>query len=169
MSNDNIYNPIVEKLFSLFENAGVPYSKYLHKEITSSEEAATVRPNYSIEQGVKALIVCVRKNKDKKFIQIVVPGHKRFSSKKVRRVLNVDSVSFCSPDVLYTITSGVQSGGVPPFGNLFSLPIYADKDIFKNETIIFNCGDRRVSASITSSDYKKILTKYILVVGEYCE
>ena len=165
--SDNGHHAVVDTLFSFFKNNGVPYSSYTHKEVKTSEEAASARPGYSIEQGVKALIVTLRKDRRKSHAQIVVPGHKKFSSRKVRHALGADSVSFCTESEMREITGGVEPGGVPPFGNLFSLPVYVDEGVFSNDTIIFNCGDRRVSAAITSADYKKLLGESI-TVGDFC-
>ena len=54
------------------------------------------------------------------------------------------------------MTDGVQPGGVPPFGNLFELPVYAVPELFDVERIVFNAGDRRFSLAMRSSDYRRL-------------
>ena len=59
------------------------------------------------------------------------------------------------------ITDGVLPGGIPPFGNLFGLPVFADASMFENEKIIFNAGDQRVSIGIKSADYRTLVNPTI--------
>ena len=54
------------------------------------------------------------------------------------------------------LTGGVQIGGVPPFGNLFDLPIYADPSLFENEKMVFNAGDRGFSVAMKSADWQTL-------------
>jgi Ala-tRNA(Pro) deacylase len=50
----------------------------------------------------------------------------------------------------------VEPGGVPPFGNLFDLGVIADQELFGNEKIVFNAGDRRFSVAMKSEDYRQL-------------
>jgi Ala-tRNA(Pro) deacylase len=60
----------------------------------------------------------------------------------------------------------VEPGGVPPFGNLFGLRVITDENIFENEEIIFNAGDRRVSIALKSEDYRRIAEPEVSVIAE---
>ena len=68
---------------------------------------------------------------------IVLPGAARFDSKKARDILNAKDIRFASEEEVENITNGVKSGGVPPFGNLFNIPVYVDQSLLENEKIIF--------------------------------
>jgi prolyl-tRNA editing enzyme YbaK/EbsC (Cys-tRNA(Pro) deacylase) len=59
------------------------------------------------------------------------------------------------------LTAGIEPGGVPPWGGLFALPVYADQHVLDNERIIFNAGDRRVSIAMKSSDFLKITSPHV--------
>ena len=158
------YHETVEKIETLLKEKGCEYKKFEHEPVRTSEEAQAVRPEYTLEQGAKALIVRVKKGKEKSFAQIVVPGDKKFDSKKVRDAIGANDIRFASEDEVIAITNGVKPGGVPPFGILWDLPVFCEKTLFDNEEIIFNAGDRSVSIAITANDYLKAVEPEIVDV-----
>lgn len=137
-----------------------------HEAVTTSEEAAKVRPDkYSLEQGTKALIVRIKEpGKNKRFVMLVIPGDKVFNEKVAKNVLNTKDIRFAFEDEVSTITDGVKIGGIPPFGNLFNLEVFLDTSVLNNETIIFNAGDRKVSIAVKTSDYVKIVEPTIVSI-----
>ena len=89
---------------------------------------------------------------------VVVPGDKRFDTKKLKEGFGLADLRFATEAEVHEITGGVQPGGVPPFGTLFNIPVYADEGIFENEKIIFNAGDRSFSIGMLSKDYDAIVS-----------
>jgi prolyl-tRNA editing enzyme YbaK/EbsC (Cys-tRNA(Pro) deacylase) len=71
------------------------------------------------------------------------------------------AIRFATVGEVASLTNGVQAGGVPPFGNLFSLEVLADPKLFENEKIIFNAGDRRFSVAMKSKDFKNLVNPKI--------
>ena len=60
--------------------------------------------------------------------------------------------------------SGAQIGGVPPFGNLFNVPVYVDESFLNEEEIAFNAGSKEKSIIMKSSDFKKLVNPQL---GQY--
>jgi Ala-tRNA(Pro) deacylase len=168
--NEQIH-PVADKIESILREGGFWYEKFLHEPVRTSEEAAKVRPEYVQHQGTKALIVSAKQISadpvcNKRFIMLVVPGDKQFDKKKVKSELGFTDVRFALEDEVAKITEGVLPGGVPPFGNLFGLPVFVDIAVFDNEKIIFNAGDRRVSIGMKSADYRTLVTPTIADFAE---
>lgn len=159
-----MYHQTVAQIEAFFKENGVIYEKFEHEPVKTSEEAANVRPEFSISQGTKALIVRVRKNGTKSFAMVVVPGDKKFDSAKVRQAMGASDIRFATPEEVAEITGGIVPGGVPPLGNLFNLPVFCDESVFNNERIIFNAGDRSVSITVASEDYKNSVQPIICKV-----
>jgi prolyl-tRNA editing enzyme YbaK/EbsC (Cys-tRNA(Pro) deacylase) len=151
------YHPVTENIQSLLRERGVWFETFEHEPVRTSEEAAAVRPEYTISQGSKALIVRVKKDGKKFFAMVVVPGDKKFDAKKLRTSFGLGDVRFATEAEVGEITGGVQPGGVPPFGNIFGLAVYADDAVFQNEKIIFNAGDRAFSIGMLSKDYDMLV------------
>ncbi len=157
-----MYHKTVEKIEALLNEQGIEYKKFEHESVRTSEEAARVRPEYSLAQGAKALIIRVKKNGEKYFVQIVVPGDARFDSKKARDVLGTPDIRFASEEEVMEITNGVQPGGVPPFGTLWNLPVYCDTRVVENEEIIFNAGDRSVSIALSAREWERVVKPNVI-------
>ena len=160
------YHPVVTQIRTLLDTAGVSYQTYEHAAVRTSEEAAALRPEYTLAQGAKALLIRVKYKGDQPpgFVQVVVPGDARFDTKRLRQQLGAKDVRFATEAEVDTLTGGVQPGGVPPFGNLFDLPVYADETLFANDTIIFNAGDRAYSIAMATKDYERVVQPHVVSV-----
>lgn len=161
-----MYHPTTQRIVNILKNAGVWFETFEHEEVRTSEEAAKVRTGYELQQGAKALIVRFKKEGIPAFAMIVVPGDEKFNGKRARTVLGAKDVSFATPEEVAECTGGIKIGGVPPFGNLFGIPVYADSHLFDNEKIIFNAGDRGFSVAMRSEDYRALVSP---VVETLCE
>lgn len=149
---------MVTKIVDLLKNGGYWFETFEHEPVRTSEEAGRVRTGYSQAQGAKAMIVRVKKSgTDKSFAMLVLPGDKRFDFDKVKQLFGARDIRFATEEEVVNITDGVLPGGVPPFGNLFGLPVVADPLLFENEKIVFNAGDRSFSVAMKSADYQKIV------------
>ena len=151
------YHLVAQKITDLLVEHHIPFKTFEHAPVRTSEEAAALRPEFSMHQGAKALIVRAKKNGKSFFVMLVFPADLKFNSKKVKALLDASSVSFASEEEVAQLTGGVQVGGVPPFGNLFGLPVYADGSLFENDEIVFNAGDRSFSVAMRAEDYRNVV------------
>lgn len=153
------YHAVTREVTSLLERNGCPYQTFEHEPVATSEEAARMRPGYSLEQGAKALIVRTKgPDKSTRFVMLVFPANLKFDSRKAKAALETKDMRFATVDEVADLTGGVEVGGVPPFGNLFGLDVIVDRGLFDNEWIVFNAGDRRFSVAMRSVDYRELVT-----------
>jgi prolyl-tRNA editing enzyme YbaK/EbsC (Cys-tRNA(Pro) deacylase) len=163
------YHPISQTIVELLKNNDVWFETFEHEAVTTSEEAARVRPGYVLGQGAKAMVIKVEKrNKENDFVMLVLPADLKLNSKKVRGALELRSFRFATEEEMAEITQGIQRGGVPPFGNLFPKPIavHVDSKMFESEKIIFNAGDRCFSVAMKSEDYKRLVCPFVVDIVE---
>lgn len=157
-----LYHPVVKRITNLLEQYNFWFETFEHEPVRTSEEASRVRPEYTLSQGAKALIIRIKDSENKKrFVMVVVPGDKKFNAKKVKKFLEIKDLSFATEDEIAVLTGGVEIGGVPPFGNLFNLEVIADSSLFEHEKIIFNAGDRSFSVAMFSDDYRRLVNPKI--------
>jgi len=133
------------------------FEEFTHEPVRTSEEAAALRDDYTLQQGAKAIIIRAKiPNEGKKFVMLIVPGDKKFDSARVKQLLRSKDIRFATEEEVEEITKGVKPGGVPPFGNLFGLEVISDASLYQNEKIIFSAG-RTSSIGMKSADYKKLV------------
>lgn len=152
------YHPCAKEIENFLLRHKVAFEFFEHAPVRTSEEAASARPGYSLEQGAKAILARVKNHAGGKiFAMFVVPGNKRLSMEKAKALLGATDIRFANDEEVAKITGGIESGGIPPFGNLFDVPVIADTSLFDNGRIIFNAGDRRCSIAIESGDYRRVV------------
>ena len=130
-------NNVTKQIKELLESMNFNYKLLEHEPTPTSQIAAKVRGT-SESQGAKAIVLRSRG----KFLICVLPGNRKIDLAKMRAVIGEKSLSMATPDEVLKAT-GCVVGGVPPFGNLFSIPVYLDKSMLKNDEIAFNAGDRK--------------------------
>jgi Ala-tRNA(Pro) deacylase len=151
-----IYHDTVSRIIEMLTANNCWHETFRHEPVRTSEEAAKTRPGYSLHQGAKAMIIRA-KAVETRFVMLVLPADLRFDNSKVKAILHAKDVRFASEQEVLELTGGVQPGAVPPFGNLFQLRVVADPELFVNERIVFNAGDRRFSVAMKSEDYKRLV------------
>ncbi len=150
-------HPVTREILDLLEREGCWRESFHHQAVRTSEEAAAARPGYGLHQGAKAIILRVKRTKrDKFFVMLVFPADRKFDSQIVKAHFKARDIRFATETEVDTLTGGVQPGGVPPFGSLFNLPVYAAPELFAVDRIVFNAGDRRFSLAMRSADYRRL-------------
>ncbi len=138
---------VTEKIKEFLDSKNIKYKVMEHEPTPTSEIAAKVRGT-SLDQAAKALVF----RSEGKFLMCVVPGNSKVEFKKVKHIIKSDSLSLADRHEVEEITETLP-GGVPPFGNLFDIPIYLDKKLFDNQEIVFNAGKQTVSIMMKLDDY----------------
>lgn len=159
------YHPVVQQIIDLLEEHQVWFETFEHQPVTTSEEAAAIRDGYNLHQGTKAMIVKLKYAADEeKFAMLAFPADLRFDRQKVKAFFSAQRVSLASQAEVKKITKGVEIGGVPPFGQFFSLPVIADPSLLENEKIIFSAGDRSKSIGMKAKDYLSIVKPELALI-----
>ena len=131
-------------------DAGVPYERIEHAPVFTSEEAARVRGT-PLQAGAKAIVV----RADDRYVHLVLPGDRRVDNARLRGILGTRRVRFATPDELLALT-GCAPGAVPPFGNLFGLPVLLDETLTAMERVAFNAGSNTVSITMRADDLVRL-------------
>lgn len=141
---------MTDRLERWLREAGVAFEVLEHAPVFTSEEAARVRATPP-EAGAKALVV----RAEDRYVHVVLPGDRKADNTRLRAILGVRRLRFATPDELLTLTGCVQ-GAVPPFGNLFGLPVLLDEALTRCEQIAFNAGSTAVSILMRSEDFVRL-------------
>ncbi len=150
-------HPIAQEIIDELHQHDCWVENFEHEPVRTSEQAAELRPGYSLAQGAKAIIIRAKiPVEGKRFVMLVMPGDRKFDSAKVKLALGSKDIRFATEEEVGEITGGVKPGGVPPFGNLFGLMVVCDPSLFENEKIIFNAG-RNISIAMRSTDYRNLV------------
>ena len=141
---------VTERLERWLREAGVAFEIVEHAPVRTSEEAARVRGT-PLEAGAKALVV----RAEERFVHCVLPAHLKADNALLRGLVGTRKLRFATPEELLTLT-GCVTGAVPPFGNLFGLPVLVDEALCRNERVAFNAGSNAVSITMRCDDLVRL-------------
>jgi Ala-tRNA(Pro) deacylase len=48
-----------------------------------------------------------------------------------------------------------EAGALPPFGNLYDVPVFVDRALGRNERIVFQAGTHTVTMSVADQDFQR--------------
>jgi Ala-tRNA(Pro) deacylase len=151
---------IPKKITKFLEKIGIKYETIVHRTVyTAYDKAATLR---ILEKTIgKTLILKM----DKNYVIVLIPGNKNLDKDKFRKAAKVKSADFVKEAWLKKNFKGIKLGSIPPFGGLWKMPIFIDKELLKNQKIIVNSGIYEQSFKIKTSDLKKMSER--LVIGSF--
>ena len=134
------------RILSYLDSLGMSYERVEHEPVTTSEAAALARVS-PLRQGAKALLV----KADGAYWHLVLSAALRVDNVRLRDILGTRRIRFASGEELLERT-GCLPGAVPPFGNLFGLPVLLDDALLAEETVCFNCGSHTISLRMRRAD-----------------
>ena len=144
---DAAATPVTERLVRWLGEAGIAFELLTHAPVRTSEEAARVRGT-RLQDGAKALVV----RAGDRYVHCVLAAHRRADNAALRSILGTRTLRFATAEELSELT-GCAPGAVPPFGNLFGLPVFVDEELAARERIAFNAGSNAVSITMRADDF----------------
>jgi Ala-tRNA(Pro) deacylase len=139
--------PILTTLREFLEANKVPYSVHSHPTAYTAQEIAALQ-HVKGRQLAKVVMVTAGD-----LLMLVLPADRRVDFEKVKTLLGVGDVRLAEERDFRDLFPGCDTGAMPPFGNLYGVPVYADHSLEKDEEIIFNAGTHTLTAKIAFRDY----------------
>jgi len=137
---------VTKRITELLRAKGMDFEKLEHVPVTTSDAAAGARAS-RLSQGAKAIVV----KADDRYYHLIISAAVRLDNKKLRKILGTRRARFARAEELMELT-GCLPGAVPPFGNIFDLPVLMDDALLSEEIVYFNCGSHTVSLRMSCSD-----------------
>lgn len=153
--------PILRRLKEVLDQARISYEVYNHPQVFTAQETAATQ-HMSGREMAKVVILKV----DGSFVMAVVPASRFVNLRKVRLGLGVMDVSLATEDEFDALFPECEIGAMPPFGNLFGLPVYVDPALEKDETIFFNAGNHVQTVRMKYRDFKELVRPLIIPLTE---
>jgi Ala-tRNA(Pro) deacylase len=139
------------KLERLFRDEGVPYETATHPVAYTAQEAAAAQ-HVSGYQVAKVVIVVA----DGQLIMLALPASYRVDFPKLKSALGVKEVRLAREEEFKVVFPDCDPGSMPPFGNLYGVPVYADRAISRVEAIVFPAGTHRDTMKIAYHDFERL-------------
>ena len=76
----------------------------------------------------------------KQFVMTVLPASWNVDLHRLRIVFATHSVRLATEDEFASLFPDCELGAMPPFGNLYKIPVYVDQSLTEDEEIVFQAG-----------------------------
>lgn len=149
-----------ERLEAYLKDNQVPYQTQQHSQAFSAQKIAESE-HISGHKVAKVVIVLV----DNRMVALVLPGTLRADLNKVRTILGANEVRLAEEREFAAHFPDCAVGAMPPFGNLYGLPVYVDKGLENEETIVFPLGSYTETLSLKYADFARLAQPRVVEIA----
>jgi Ala-tRNA(Pro) deacylase len=151
---------ILRKLQEFLEENRVSYEVKSHPEAFTAQEIAAAQ-HVPGRQMTKVVIL----KADGSFVMAALPAHHLVDFDKARASLGAKQVSLATEQEFASLFPECEPGAMPPFGNLFGLPVYVDQSLEDDEVIYFNAGNHRQTVKMRYQDFKALAQPKVVALS----
>jgi Ala-tRNA(Pro) deacylase len=151
---------LLEKLRVFLDENRAEYTLTTHPLAYTAREVASVEhlPNREV---AKTVIVCG----DDGYHMVVVPASKLVDFQEVRLTLGFSHARLATEDEIARLFPDCDLGAMPPFGNLYGMPVFLDSSLAVEETIAFNAGTHRDVVHMHTDEYRALTHPTIVTLA----
>jgi Ala-tRNA(Pro) deacylase len=140
------------KLESYLREHGVAYEVQHHPQAITAQEVAA---SEHVPGKIMAKVVMVIA--DNKPLMLVLPANEHVFMPEVARILKVHEAHLAEESEFAPLFPDCEVGSMPPFGNMYSLPVYVDTALAQQESIYFQAGSHTDTMSMRYTDYARLV------------
>ncbi len=98
---------------------------------------------------------------------LVMPAEYHIDFELLREVSGVKKVELAKEEDFAGSFPDCDLGAMPPFGNLYGIPIWVDEHMAGHETIVFNACTHYEALKMSFSDYEKLVNPKVASFGTH--
>lgn len=146
-------------LKNFLDSHQVKYLSLMHSPAFTAPEVAE-SAHISGKQLAKAVIVKM----DGNMAMVVLPSTEHVNFAKLREVTGIHDIELASEFDFKDIFLGCEIGAMPPFGNLYHVPVYVDSALAKQDHILFNAGSHSELIEMKFADFERLVQPKIVAI-----
>lgn len=149
-----------EKLETYLRDNKVPYQVQHHALAYTAQEVAA---SEHVPGKMLAKVVMVKA--DGKMVMLVLPAPERVNLAQVSAVLGAKDVSLATEAEFAGLFPDCEVGAMPPFGNLYGVPVYVDKELAEDDVIVCQDGTHTDTLSLKYADFERLVKPKVADLG----
>jgi Ala-tRNA(Pro) deacylase len=151
------YQMALASLMNYLDENNVRYIVLYHSPAYTAQGIAGLA-HIPGQELAKTVIVLL----DGKLVMAVLPASYHVDLMLLRKHAKAKTAELASEEDFQGRFTGCETGAMPPFGNLFGIPVYADQTLEKDREIAFNAGTHRELVRMKWEDYKKLVQPTVM-------
>jgi Ala-tRNA(Pro) deacylase len=149
-----------QRLLVFLDDNQVKYVVISHSRAFTTQEvaAATHIPGKEL---AKSVIVEI----DGEMAMAVLPGSQKVDVELLREAVGADQVSLARESEFKDRFPECDPGAMPPFGNLYGMPVYVADSLTDDEEIAFNAGSHTELVKMSYRDFERLAQPRVMHFG----
>lgn len=139
------------KLEEYFRDNRVGFQAMTHPTAYTAQEVAAAQ-KVPGKQVAKVVMVLA----DDRVAMLVMPASYRIDFTKLRGILGAKDARLAKEEEFSGLFPDCDTGAMPPFGNLYNVPVYVDRVLTEDPEIVFQAGSHRDTLKIAYKDYARL-------------
>jgi len=152
--------PILTKLKQFLDQNQVHYEVHSHPQRFTAQEVAEVEHVPGIEM---AKVVILRAGTE--YLMVAVPAPLKVDLNVARREAGKPDLHLATEEEFAALFPGCEPGAMPPFGNLFGIPVWVDPALSKQREIVFNAGNHKQTVHMAYADFARLVQPRVLALS----
>ena len=160
-----------KEIIKFLDDKKIKYEFIEHRTVyTAFDKSATLK----ILPKTVGKTLIVKLNKD--YALILIAADQLLDLSKLKKAANqwlkqnnqksLKAIQFIKEAWMKKNLKGMQPGAIPPFGEIWNMPTFVDKNLLKQKKLIVNAGDYNLSISISPANLSKIQDLVIASFGK---
>jgi Ala-tRNA(Pro) deacylase len=152
-----------ERLEAYLREKGVPYQNQHHVRAISAQEVAATE---HVPGRMFAKTVIVTPDDEQSMVMLVLPAPSHVNPLKASAAMGVSEVHLADEERFADTFPDCEVGAMPPFGNLYEVPVYVDRALVEDETIVFRSGTHTDTMSVSYADFEKLVRPTVADIAD---
>jgi Ala-tRNA(Pro) deacylase len=140
-----------ERLEQYLAEHSIPYTTEQHRRAYSAQQIAAIE-HVSGKQFAKVVMVVA----DGKPAMMVVPASNWLRLDHASAALGARQVRLASEEEFAPLFPDCEVGAMPPFGNLYDVPVYVDDHLPANDEIVLQAGTHTETIRMRYADFERL-------------
>jgi Ala-tRNA(Pro) deacylase len=140
----------------------VPFAVQQHPVAYTAQDVAAAE---HIPNQIMAKVVIV--SADGTLVMLVLPTTHRVDMTQVSAALGARELYLVDEQEFAAAFPDCEVGAMPPFGNLYGIPVYVDQQLAEDETIVFQAGTHTETIRMRYADYARLVQPIVIAFARY--
>jgi Ala-tRNA(Pro) deacylase len=150
----------VKKLKKFLDDNHIKYVGISHsKAYTAQEIAASAHiPGKDVAKTVMIKI-------DGKMAMVVLPASYVVDFDLLKKVIGSENIILADEEEFQNLFPECEVGAMPPFGNLYQMPVFVSKSLAEDEEIAFNAGSHTELIKMDYKEFEKLVKPKVVKIS----
>ena len=145
------------KLKEFLDHRGIRYVSIRHSPAFTAQEVAA-SAHIAGRDFAKTVIVRI----DGELAMVIVPANRKILLADLRDMLETDDVQLASEHEFKHVFPDFEVGAMPPFGNLYGLPVYLERSLADQDELAFNACSHAEVLKMSVADYVDLVQPRVI-------